>query len=96
MIHMYGSVYIVLYFLTANDEKRRREMAKITLELNNDDLAAFRDVAEELGYVNTRGPGAGQLPNVSAMLRDLALVRTDSLVEAFRLLGLDGNRHERT
>jgi hypothetical protein len=74
------------------------EMAKITLELENEDLAAFREVARELQYWNTRGPGAGMLPNVSAMLRDLANIPQQDLVEAFRGLGLDGKgaRHERT
>ena len=38
------------------------------------------------------------LPNVSAMLRDLANIPQRDLVEAFRGLGLDGSggRHERT
>lgn len=73
-------------------------MAKITLELENEDLAAFREVARELQYWNTRGPGAGMFPNVSAMLRDLANVPLDQLVEAFRGLGMDGRgaKHERT
>jgi len=73
-------------------------MAKITLELENEDLAAFREVARELQYWNTRGPGAGMFPTVSAMLRDLANVPLDQLVEAFRGLGMDGRgaKHERT
>ena len=70
--------------------------ARVTLELNEDDLQRLQEVAAALGYRQTRGPGAGSLPNVSALIRALAALPTARLVAGLECMEIGGGSGERT
>jgi len=58
-----------------------------TLYVSESDKASLERIARELGYVQTRGAGAGRLGSISALVcaiarREIALVPADSQTDA--------------
>lgn len=53
--------------MTSSTDKRRT-----SFDLTGEEMAALRELAAALGYMTTRGPGAGQIGSITAMLARLA------------------------
>jgi protein tyrosine/serine phosphatase len=68
------------------------EIIRTSYELEVRHAEALRSLAEALGFVQTRGAGAGRLGNVSALLRSLAEADHDKTVAALKMLGVEGKR----
>lgn len=70
----------------------RTTAARTSYELDPRHANSLRAVAGDLGFVQTRGAGAGVLPNISAFLRSLAEraeVDRARVVAALRDLGVE-------
>lgn len=64
------------------------ELVRTSYELRQSQAEKLKQIAGDLGFVQSRGPGAGELPNVSALLRALGDVDRAALVAALRKLGV--------
>lgn len=67
-------------------------IVRTSYELEQQHAESLRAVAGSLGFVQTRGAGAGLLPNISAFLRALAEhAERDRgrVVEALRAIGVE-------
>lgn len=65
------------------------EVIRTSYELEAQHAEALRNLAAALGFVQTRGAGAGKLGNISAMLRALAEADHTKTVAALRLLDVE-------
>lgn len=70
----------------------RTTIVRTSYELEQQHADSLRAIAGDLGFIQTRGAGAGMLPNISAFLRSLAeQVEADRprVVSALRALGVE-------
>ncbi len=61
---------------------------RTSYELEQQHAEALKRLAGALGFVQSRGPGKGELPNVSAMLRALSEADHDAAVQCMTKLGV--------
>ena len=66
--------------------------SRTSYELDQEHTDMLKAVAGALGFYQTRGPGTGTVPNISAMLRALAEVDEKTLVAGLRKLGVEGKK----
>lgn len=69
----------------------RTVVVRTSYELEQQHADSLRTIAGDLGFIQTRGAGAGMLPNISAFLRSLAEQAEQDrsrVVEALRALGV--------
>ena len=52
--------------------ERERKLAITTLQIPSEERKRLEQLAFALGYVQPRGPGAGKLGNISALVRAIA------------------------
>lgn len=62
---------------------------RTSFELEADHMDALKAIAGDLGFYQTRGAGAGELPNISAFLRALATADHRHVVAALGALGIE-------
>lgn len=70
----------------------RTVVVRTSYELEQQHADSLRAIAGDLGFIQTRGAGAGMLPNISAFLRSLAEQAENDrprVVEALRGLGVE-------
>lgn len=67
----------------------RKKPVRTSYELEAEHAESLKAIAEELGYFQVRGAGAGKLPNVSALLRALAEADKDKMVAVLRKAGIE-------
>lgn len=67
-------------------------IVRTSYELEQQHAESLRAVAGDLGFIQTRGAGAGLLPNISAFLRSLAEQAEGDrgrVVDALRSIGVE-------
>lgn len=68
-------------------------MISTTLQLEESHLITLRQVALQLGYIQSRGPGAHSQGNISKLVRAIADLGNDpAFVEVLKQSSKDGNK----
>ena len=77
-----------------------RDKPRTSLDLNRDEMRALRALAADLGSLVRRGPGAGEVGNITDLFRRLAVAYTadpGATAAALRaLLPVDDARDQRS
>jgi hypothetical protein len=63
-------------------------MSRTSYDLTRDEAERLREIAGDLGFMQSRGAGAGVIPSVTALLRALGRADRDATVAALRALGV--------
>lgn len=64
---------------------------RTSFEMEAEHLDNLKRLAGGLGFVQTRGAGVGELPNISAFLRALGAADPDKVVAALAAVGVKGS-----